>query len=151
MNGVKNHPVHITEDKLFSSFIPFCSFGGDMKTMGTKLEQFDEPVCNSFGKKMHHDQICYEVDLDKYKDKSKIKNQLKYGLVLILDYNEDRQMYYTNNNVEEDEDIFAPKQENTVNIHLNTIGNRNNIRQGEAQEFEFGLMRNIPLLHHYHF
>jgi len=27
LNVVKNHPVHVTKDKLSSSFIPFCSFG----------------------------------------------------------------------------------------------------------------------------
>ena len=96
-----------------------------MKIIGTKVEQFNDPVCSSFEKKMHHDQLCYEVDLDKYKDKKKLKNQLKYGLVLILDNNEDRQMFYMDNHVEEDEDIFSPKKENTVNIHLNTIGNQN--------------------------
>ena len=90
--------------------------------MGTRFRNFSHPVCNSFVKKMHHDQICYEVDLDKYKDKKKIDNQLKYGLVLILDYNEDRQMYNMNNLVEENENNFTPKKENTVNIHLNTIG-----------------------------
>ena len=72
---------------------------------------------------MHNDQICYEVDLDEYKDNKKIKNQLKYGLVLILDYNEDRQMYNINDLVEKNENNFTPKKENTVNIHLNTIGN----------------------------
>lgn len=125
LNRVNNHPVHITEDNgdiSPSSFIPFCSFGENMKTMGTKLEKFHEPVCSSFAKKMHHDQICYEVDLDKYKDKKKIKKQLKYGLVLILDYNEDRQMYDTKK-LKEDENYFTPKTKNTVNIHLNTIGN----------------------------
>ena len=126
LNGVNNHPVHITKDNgeiSTSSFIPFCSFGEDMKTMGIEFGNFPHPVCNSFTKKMHHDQICYEVDLDKYKDKTKIENQLKYGLVLILDYNEDRQMYNINDLVEKNENNYTPKKENTVNIHLNTIGN----------------------------
>ena len=125
LNDVKNHPVHLAKDNgdlSPSSFIPFCSFGEDMKTMGTKVKQFNDPVCNSFAKKMHHDQICYEIDLEKYKDKKKIKNQLKYGLVLILDYNEDRQLYDTNTRVEKNENKFTPTKENTVNIHLNTIG-----------------------------
>ena len=90
--------------------------------MGTKLDQFSHPVCNSFVRKMHYDQICYEVDLNKYKDEKKIKDQLEYGLVLILDYNEDRQMYDDNNLVEEDENIFTSNKENSINIHLNTIG-----------------------------
>ena len=126
LNRVKNHPVHIIEENgniSFSSFIPFCSFGEDMNSMGAKFEEFYHPVCNSFAKKMHNDQICYEVDLDEYKDNKKIKNQLKYGLVLILDYNEDRQMYNMNDLVEKNENNFTPKKENTVNIHLNTIGN----------------------------
>ena len=62
-----------------------------MDAMGTKAEGFNYSVCNSFKEKILNDQLCYEVDLEKFKDRKNINNQLKKGLILILDYNEDRQ------------------------------------------------------------
>ena len=88
--SVSNHPVHIInkEGTLSpSSFIPFCQFGNSV--MGVKIDQFDEPVCNNFVPKLHNDQICYEIDLNKFK---KNVDDLKLGLILFLDYNEDRQV-----------------------------------------------------------
>ena len=82
-----NHPVHILDREgniAPSSFIPFCSFGNDMKSMGKYLEGFPDPVCDSFEAKIRNDQLCYEVDLEKYKDENNIKEQLESGLVLIL-------------------------------------------------------------------
>ena len=118
-----NHPVHILDREgniSPSSFIPFCSFGNDMKIMGRKMKGFDGPVCDSFEAKIRNDQLCYEVDLDKYKDEIKIKEQLKSGLVLLLDYNLERQS-----------EMYNPKKlndgsdENNVHIHLDTISKLN--------------------------
>ena len=95
MQIVNNHPVHIvnkTGGLSPSAFIPFCTFGGDMDAMGTKVEGFKYSVCNSFEEKILNDQLCYEVDLEKFKDRDNINNQLQKGLILILDYNEDRQI-----------------------------------------------------------
>ena len=64
-----NHPVHImTKDHLISpsAFIPFCDFGGNMSAMGVKIDKFDVPVCNSFQAKVLNDQLCYEVDLNRF-------------------------------------------------------------------------------------
>ena len=55
---VNNHPVHIFDkDGTLSptAFIPFCSFGGDMKIVGTTSEQFELPVCNSFKSMIRND------------------------------------------------------------------------------------------------
>ena len=63
-----NHPVHILDRQgniSPSSFIPFCSFGNDMKSMGREMKGFDVPVCDSFEAKIRNDQLCYEVDLQK--------------------------------------------------------------------------------------
>ena len=100
-----------------SSFIPFCSFGDDMKIMGRQIIGFNNPVCDSFEAKIRNDQLCYEVDLNKYKDENKIKEQIKSGLVLQLDYNLERQS-----------EMYNPKKlnkvgsdENVVQIYLDTI------------------------------
>ena len=95
LKTVSNHPVHILTkngEMSPSSFIPFCSFGED--PLGTETEDFDVPVCNIFRPRVHNDQLCYETDLEEIrsKDPDTAKKQLKIGLVLILDYNEELQL-----------------------------------------------------------
>ena len=97
-SSVSNHPVHIlTKDHKISpsALIPFCEFGGNMSEMGVKIDQFDVPVCDSFKAKILYDQLCYEVDLNvilkNYSQKGDIKDTMKLGLTLLVDYNEDRQ------------------------------------------------------------
>ena len=128
MQIVTNHPVHIvnkTGGLSPSAFIPFCAFGGDMKVMGTKVEGFNISVCNSFEEKILNDQLCYEVDLEKFKDRKNINNQLKKGLILILDYNEDRQIPLASKDIKikkiSEEDVFLSEEEDSVQIYLDTI------------------------------
>ena len=75
-----------------SAFIPFCSFGGDRKILGTKIDSIDIPVCNSFSAIIHNNQQCYQIDLDKYKSANRLEEQLGKGLEFMLDYNEDKQL-----------------------------------------------------------
>ena len=84
---VINHPVHIvTKDNQLSpsAFIPFCDFGGEMLTVGAKIDQFHVPVCNSFEAKLFNDQLCYEVDLEKFSDKQNIERELKLGFIFLI-------------------------------------------------------------------
>ena len=76
-----------------SSFIPFCSFGED--PVGTDVNGFDVPVCDIFWPRIRKDQLCYETNLEKMmsKDINTAKKQLEIGLVLIIDYNDNRQIY----------------------------------------------------------
>ena len=93
VHQILNHPVHIVDEdgKLSpSAFIPFCEIGGNMSIMGTKTEYFREPVCNSFQAKVLNDQLCYEVDPNKYKMNLNVI-ELKQGLKLYIDTNNDRQ------------------------------------------------------------
>ena len=75
-----------------SALIPFCGYGGNMSSMGQKIDHFNAPVCNSFKAKVLNDRLCYEVDIHKILSKDIIKKGLKAGLILLLDYNEDRQV-----------------------------------------------------------
>ena len=98
LQTVNNHPVHILnkEGKFSpSTFIPFCSFGEEF--IGTKIREFDVPVCDIFKPIIYLDQLCYETDLQDLKDRTshKIRKQLEMGLTLVLDYNEERQSYNT--------------------------------------------------------
>ena len=88
-----NHPVHIIDKEgnlSPSALIPFCEFAGNMSTMGVEIEHFDVPVCNSFQAKVLNDQLCYEVDPNKYKMNLN-SNEIKQGLKLYIDTNNDRQ------------------------------------------------------------
>ena len=94
--SANNHPVHILDDKgklSSSSFIPFCSFGEEF--IGIEMTEFNIPVCDIFKPRNYLDQLCYETDLQDLKDsnRQKIVPQLKMGLTLLLDYNEERQSY----------------------------------------------------------
>ena len=132
---VTNHPVHIVTNEFKispSALIPFCEFGGD-NLMGVKIDQFDDPVCNSFQAKIQNDQLCYEVDLNKYANENNINKALDSGFRLIIDYNYDRQVETVNEissvkkSYENDwfddfnPDAKADKEYHAV-IYLDTIG-----------------------------
>ena len=58
------------------------------------IDHFEIPVCNSFESKIINDQLCYEIDLNKFSNKNDIDKELKTGLAFIMDYNEDRQVTF---------------------------------------------------------
>ena len=89
---ISNHPVHIMDNNQLSpsAFIPFCDLAGNSTSMGVKIDEFSVPVCNSFEAIILNDQLCYQIDVNKYRTGS--DDEMKEGLKLILDYNEDRQI-----------------------------------------------------------
>ena len=97
-----------------------------MSAMGTKIDEFDVPVCNSFQDKVVNDQLCYEVDLNKLKNWN-FNRQLKTGLNFLMDYNEDRQVTF-NNNISREKDeslssnVVESNQEHQAFIYLDTVG-----------------------------
>ena len=127
-----NHPVHIIDkngQQTPSALIPFCEFGGNMSIMGVNIDYFDIPVCTSFEATVLNDQLCYEVDLNRFSNKDNIDRELKLGFNFIMDYNEDRQVtfnkYMTTNKVDQKQDIpLFEESKNTdhASIYLNTIG-----------------------------
>ena len=113
-----------------SAFIPFCGFGRNISAMKSNQGNFRQmhslPICNIFQAKILNDQLCYEVDLDKYKDKDNTEKDLKSGLVFLYDYNEDRQVTL----IEHDElihidrfDSQRSQEDENGFVYLNTIGN----------------------------
>ena len=58
--------------------------------MGVEIDSFDVPVCNSFKAKIFKDQLCYQVDLNKFKSKVDLFEKVSFSL--FIDYNEDRQL-----------------------------------------------------------
>ena len=90
------------------------------------MDAYDLPVCNKFRAKILSDQLCYEIDLEKYGSKDNSKNDLKSGLVFFMDYNEDRQVIFEEND-DPGYELFVDKvdaslDEAKASIYLNTIG-----------------------------
>ena len=125
-----------------SAFIPFCDFGSgsSISAMGNMSDIYEIPVCKSFQAKILNDQLCYQVDLEKYKSNDNVANDLKSGLVLFLDYNEDRQA-----SLEETDEqstnyhrfvdrIDGSLDGESASIYLNTIGKIVKLRQGSARD-----------------
>ena len=63
-----------------------------MSTMGVMIDQFEVPVCNSFKAKIFYNQLCYEVDPNKFihKNSRYIEKELELGLSLLVDTNFNR-------------------------------------------------------------
>ena len=124
---ITNHPVHILDkngEYSPSAFIPFCEFQGNMSVMGVKIDQFDVPGCNSFQEKILNDQLCYEVDLQKFSNN--IRKNLKLGFNFLMDYNEDRQVA-TQGTIKNAEvalvnNLVESNQDQHASIYLETIG-----------------------------
>ena len=121
LQTVSSHPVHIlNNDKELSasSFIPFCSFGKTF--IGTKIKEFELPVCDMFKPKRHYDQLCFETDLQLLKDSNyeNLVNQLELGFTLVLDYNEERQLSDLFLGTSAKEEL---QDENYLSIYLDTI------------------------------
>ena len=89
------------------------------------MKEFDIPVCNIFKPKIIFDQLCYETNLQNLMDSNSLKigKQLKVGLTLLLDYNEERQSY---NSISKNESLGleAPynDDDNSFSVYLNTKG-----------------------------
>ena len=98
LHQLSNHPVHLIDEEgnlSPTALIPFCDLGGNMSAMGVKIDQFHFPVCNSFVSKVVNDQLCYELDPHKYIGKTDdAEDARKLDLLLIIDYNEDRQLEF---------------------------------------------------------
>ena len=122
LQTVSNHPVHILNnngDFSPSSFIPFCSWGDEF--IGAKVHKFDIPVCNIFKPKVYYDQLCYETDLQELKSNNSklVMEQLEEGLTLVLDYNEERQIY---NNINSNDTEKSPHHHrNSFAIYLDIV------------------------------
>ena len=98
-----------------------------MTTVGIVSDLFDPvvPVCNSFQAKMINDQICYEIDLNRFASKDSKRKRLE-EFNFFMDYNEDRQVTLQNNIDDIISEIetpkIAPDESQQAHIYLDTIG-----------------------------
>ena len=98
LHQLTNHPPHIVNERgedSPSAFIPFCELGQNMTIMehgSSSTYSFNLPICKSFTPKIFYDQLCYEVDVNKYLQQSRNrKDAVRIGLSLLIDTNENRQ------------------------------------------------------------
>ena len=102
-----------------------------MSVVGVKIDQFDDPVCNSFEARILNNQLCYEVDLNRFSNKSNIAKELESGFYFLMDYNEDRQVNIQSalSRKEEKSGISTNLLQSDKNghafIYLDTIGKEN--------------------------
>ena len=99
-----------------------------MTLMGDIIEPFKVPVCNSFQAKIINDQLCYEVDLNRFSNESNRAKELELGFYFFMDYNEDRQVTRQSTLAEEVErsgigaNLLEWDKNQHAFIYLNTIG-----------------------------
>ena len=68
-----------------------------MLKMGRKIDEFNQPVCTSFTRKILKDQLCYEVDVNQIKDKSETSENMNLGFGFLYDNNVERSLHADNN------------------------------------------------------
>ena len=115
LHKVTNHPIHLIDADVNLSptaLIPFCSFKKEMSMIGEKVDQFTVPVCNIFKPRILNDQLCYEVDPNKFIQREKNGRTILH-LSLFIDYNIERQ-FSRNSMIPEDFYILI----NTIGKHL---------------------------------
>ena len=131
MHTISNHPVHIMNGPNSfspSSFIPFCSFGGNMSVMGETVPNFGIPVCNKFKPTILKGQLCYQVDINQVKNQVDRNKMMSHGLVFMMDYNTDRNGLDLSSDflANVHQDLFDMQTVNTNNeeamIYIETLG-----------------------------
>ena len=99
-----------------------------MSLLGRKVEGFQAPVCSAFTRKIVNNQLCYEVDLNRFRDQVDWKESLQSGLSLVIDTNEEydvKKLMTENRNIKTEEDVldsyFKNNWQEKFSIILKTI------------------------------
>ena len=79
------------------------------------MNNFHVPVCRLFREKIVNGQVCYEADLNQYRDRVNWKEALSSGLSLIIDTNDE----YDVKNIMEKNEPGQKKIENFFNTYEN--------------------------------
>ena len=89
IEGMINHPVHISDERTISALIPFCSLGDDADPVGKMFDNFQTPVCNLFKEKIVAGQVCYEADINQFKHRVNWVEILTQGFGFLVDTNDE--------------------------------------------------------------
>ena len=113
IHKITTHPGQIIDEDghmMPTALVPFCSLSNNFYAMGAKIEQIDIPVCKSFRDRIVNDQLCQQVDLNKYKAKFKPNEKLFFSF--FIDFNEEREY------LENDHDIGKLIKIESIGISL---------------------------------
>ena len=88
-----SHPPHLTSS-WSSAFIPFCAYKTDLNISKNSLVlgNTNFPICSAFIPTVLEGQLCYKLKLNQFSGQGK-RNEL----MLLLDYNEDRNLQLSSN------------------------------------------------------
>ena len=138
-----NHPVHISDNTNSSVFIPFCFFGGF--SLGRESGDFQEPVCDLFKRKVVRGQVCYEAEINQFKEKvENWEEALQKGFSFIVDTNDEfdmKNLMEKNSSISQKAEgaryltVYHSQQSESdkrVNILLNTISDGSSYREASV-------------------
>ena len=99
-----------------------------MSLLGRKVDGFQDPVCSAFTRKIVNNQLCYEIDLNRFRDQVNWEESLQSGLSLVIDTNDEydvRKLMTENKNIKTEEDVldsyFKNNWQEKFSIILKTI------------------------------
>ena len=95
-----------------------------MSAIGVKIDKLKVPICNSFKLKIIYDQLCYEMDPNKFIDHEKKMDSMQTGITLIISTNKDRQL-----------DLMANDTHDSESFNLNSISWKRQIDENEAKVY----------------
>ena len=98
---------------------------------GNYTDMFTLPVCNIFEETMLDGQLCYQANLDRFRNKVEKKKIATEGFLFLLDYNENRMLDEV---YDEDigEDSSLRKNKNDAMIYVETIGENNKLSKPQT-------------------
>ena len=100
-----------------------------MSLLGRKAKGFQAPVCSAFTRKIVNNQLCYEIDLNRFRDQVDWKESLQSGLFLAIDTSDEydvRKLLTVDENIKTEEDnmmvsYFNKNLQKKFSILLKTI------------------------------
>jgi hypothetical protein len=122
---VSVHPPHLLDTQgnyTPAAFIPFCSYSGDMDSLGQSVDGLDIPVCNKFQPSMMDGQLCYTLNISSVISPEEIKTKFgeTTGIILAVDQYKDTSADKEENGIQ---GLFDPKRttdQKSLSIHINT-------------------------------
>ena len=88
----------------------------ELTNLTKKLDRFSLPVCTVFRRKIFEDQLCYDVDLNVYKDSLSLED-LKLGFSFVVDLNGNRKTSLISTEDKQDTDT-NDNLGNQIFVHL---------------------------------
>ena len=99
--------------------------------MGEYVSQLNTTACSKFRPKVLEGRLCYQVDVNEFKNEVDTKKLMTHGLIFMMDYNEDKVGLDMSTDVETSDDMdYGDMQEmdnkkGEAMIYIETLGMHN--------------------------